>query len=73
MIDKKLLTAKMLLAGRQFFVKDLAKDLNISTASASLKLRGELPFRQSEMLTAARLYQLSRNDFLEVFFPELEM
>ena len=72
MCNKQLLTAKMLLSGRQFFVKDLAKDLGISTGSASLKLRGELPFKQEEMIKAAKLYHLTGREFIQTFFPELE-
>lgn len=71
MCNRKILTAKMLLSGRQHFVKDLAADLGISTGSASLKLRGELPFRQNEMLKVAGLYHLTPTEFLKVFFPEL--
>lgn len=71
MCNKRILTAKMLLAGRQYFVKDLANDLQISPGSASLKLNGRAPFRRDEMLTLCKLYHLNTTEFLRTFFPEL--
>lgn len=72
MCEKRILTAKMLLAGRQFFVKDLAEDLGICPGSASLKLNGRMAFRHEEMLKLAKLYNINATEFVQIFFPELE-
>lgn len=71
MCNKRMLTAKMLLTGRTAFVKDLANDLHISTASASGKLNSRIPFRQDEMLKAAKLYHLNETEFIRTFFPDM--
>lgn len=71
MCNKKLLTAKMLLAGRTAFVKNLSSDLHISTGSASGKLNNNIPFRQDEMALIAKMYHLTPSEFIKVFFPNV--
>ena len=67
MAKLNLLRAKMAAAGSINFITDLAKILHISRGAASLKMNNKSPFKQSEIKTLAKYYNMTPEEVNEIF------
>ena len=52
-------------------VTTLAQKLGVTRQTLSLKIDGYSDFKQSEISTISKMYNLSRNELFEIFFKEL--
>lgn len=48
-------------------IKSLAKKLGLATATLSRKINGHADFTQSEMFRIKNIYELSNEEFMEIF------
>lgn len=67
MTNTNLLKSKMIAAGHENFVADLAELLCISRTTASEKLHGKKPFSQCEITKISKEYGLSADDVIHIF------
>ena len=63
-----LLRSKMVLKGETQL--DLAKAMNITKASMSVKMNGKNPFKLDEVKFIANRYDLSNDEIVEIFLSE---
>lgn len=67
-INEKLFKAKMAENGDTQL--ELAKAMNLPQSGISLRIKGKVPFKKSEMAFIAKRYSLSDVDMIRIFFPE---
>lgn len=67
MTNTNLLKSKLIAAGYENFVADLATILDISRSTASEKLNSKKPFTQPEITKISNVCHLSATEVIEIF------
>lgn len=70
MANINLLRGKMAEAGSVNFVTDLAILLNISRGAASNKMNNKAPFKDAEIATLAKEYNMTPEDVKNIFITK---
>lgn len=68
MVNKNLLHSKLVISGDNWLI--LARKLNMYTSTLHSKLRGATEFKASEIAQIIRLYNLTPEDVIAIFFSE---
>lgn len=69
-MNTNLLKSIMVLKGDN--IKMLAEKLGMSRQTLSLKMDGYSDFKQSEIYAISRIYELTKDEVLKIFFKELD-